>query len=207
MEAVASRTVVDATGNHHDATCDLTLGACPLSTPYGRIENAYVLDGSNDLLRVESAPAFEQSSAFTITAWVFGDAGSVGGCIVNKGFGGADNSWQACIDSNGMLKFHSVGAGGFHTQTAGILTVERWYHVALWWNGSTKTTYVDGMVAATISNISIIFDHSPITIGGDIDDGKLVLPFKGRVDDVQIYDRALTGDELRALAAGGSPRG
>jgi len=48
---------------------------------------------------------------------------------------------------------------------------------------------------------AISFDDSDITIGSDVDAGMLVDPFNGLVDDVRIYNRALSANELMALTS------
>ena len=55
------------------------------------------------------------------------------------------------------------------------------------------------MLAADPADVAIDFDERPVTFGADFDDGKPAFPFKGRIDDVRIDDRALTPDEIDAL--------
>jgi len=49
------------------------------------------------------------------------------------------------------------------------------------------------------SELTIVFDDQAMTIGTDLDGGSLVAPFNGLVDDVRVYDRALSVSELTAL--------
>jgi len=199
MDTLAERTASDATG-HHDATCGV--GTCPAVSGDGRIDGAYVFDGTDDLIRVPSTAELKTPQAFTVTAWINRDPGSTDACIVNKSFGAdGNNSWQACIDEAGSLAFYSVSASGADTlaTAAAVLDTARWYHLALWWNGTTKAIFIDGARTVAKDVPAISFDDADITIGSDVDAGALVGPFSGMVDDVRIYNRALLAAELTAL--------
>jgi hypothetical protein len=194
--------VRDATGHGHDATCDVA--ACPLLTTEGRIGNAYAFDGLDDLLRVPPAAVFDSSSSFTVTAWIARGSGNPDGCLIGKILGSDfGNSWQACVGASGLLTFYSSTIVNNvtidHPQDSNLLAELQWYHIALWSDGGTKATYIGGLLVKS-EELPCVFDQNPITIGGDIDSGMPTVLFRGRIDDVQIYNRALTPAELQALA-------
>lgn len=198
MDALVNQSVSDAAG-HHDGRCGAD--ACPALIAPGRVGGgAYMFDGQNDLLRVTSTADLETASGFTVTAWVNRAANSPDACIVNKSFGSnGANSWQACINAAGQLAFFSTGANGDDSQTSGNIDTGRWHHIALWWDGSTKATYLDGHRIAATPSVAIAFDTSDITIGSDVDPTGLTAPLQGQLDDTRIYNRALRDDELVAL--------
>ena len=201
MDALANRVVSDVTG-HHDGTCGA--GACPLVNSEGRIGGAYVFDGKDELIRVPSVAELETTTAFTVTAWINRAPGSADACIVNKSVGSnGNNSWQLCLRAaDGAPAFFSAATTGADALTSEMtLETARWYHVALWWNGMTKAIYVDGARLVFKDVAAISFDDSDITIGSDVDAGMLVDPFNGLVDDVRIYNRALSANELMALTS------
>ena len=66
-----------------------------------------------------------------------------------------------------------------------------WVHLAASYDGTTKCLYVDGVVWACATAV-VATDASPFVIGA---------PWVGLVDDFRIYNRALTGDEVFAVAA------
>jgi sialidase-1 len=72
-----------------------------------------------------------------------------------------------------------------------------WHHAAVTYNGQIVTMYMDGIARAS-STWS--YDTTPhyITIGTEIaGDGT---PFKGLIDDVVFFARALSAQEIAALA-------
>ena len=76
-----------------------------------------------------------------------------------------------------------------------------WFHVAITWDGTTKQLWVGGESVATASVSGLQFDSNPVTFGADIDNGVQDVPMTGILDDVRIYSRALSAEELAALAA------
>ena len=198
---ITAGTVVDASGNGHDGTCDSDLEHCP-----EWIGRAYMFDGMDDWFHVKSAAELEDGQGFTITVW-FNCINNHHACFVNKGYLLADdNSWQACLNDNAELEFVSTGLSH---QIGGMLDTARWYHLALSWDGSTKTIYLDGKSVASAENVDIAFDKSDINIGSDIDlnagTPELALPFHGLIADVRIYNHALFASQIRDIKALWSP--
>jgi hypothetical protein len=203
MDAFANLKAEDAVGPH-DGVC--AASECPAVDPAGKIGGAYVFDGVDDLIRVASTPALETTSAFTVTAWINQAPGTAfGSCVLNKLFGTeSGNSWQVCIDDvDGKLFFSTDGQGESNKQfSVDPIVVGDWYHIALWWNGSPtrplKRFYVNGnRLREDVTTVS--FDDAAILIGADIDGGVPFARFPGRIDDVRIYNRALSESEILAL--------
>lgn len=202
MDTLVHQSVPDATG-HSDGTCGRT--TCPSLIATGRIGGALAFNGVDQLVRVPSTADLKTANGFTVTVWVNRATGAGNACIVNKGFGAAaDNSWQVCVSAAGKLSFYSAAVAGADAQASPqVLDTEHWYHVALWWDGASKTkaTYIDGQRTAS-GTADIAFDDSDITIGGDVDPGTaIVAPLAGEVDDLRIYNRALSDTEIAGLAS------
>lgn len=198
MDTLTNRMVEDALGRHPGLCIN---DGCPQVTTNGKIVGAYVFDGVDDIIRVESARELETGTAFTVTAWINLNAAAPPACIINKLFGTVnENSWQACTSRDGRLLFHSFGQGVADSLGATMqLLAQRWYHIALWWNGSTKRIYIDGSRVASKDGVIIEFDDATISLGADLDEGVLLAPLAGQIDDVRIYDRALSETEIIAL--------
>ena len=71
----------------------------------------------------------------------------------------------------------------------GALKLRRWSHLALTYDGRTIRRYVDGRPAGTRAYSGTLGGGSTLRIG----DG-----FRGRLDELRLYDRALTAAEIRA---------
>jgi len=77
--------------------------------------------------------------------------------------------------------------------------VAAWHHIAIRWDGTTKTISLDGADVGTDQATCDFIDQS-IFIGADFDSGADEFDYSGAVDDLRIYDRALTQLELAQLA-------
>lgn len=120
---------------------------------------------------------------------------------------GTPNSWQLEADQLnanelGLAFTHYDGTTNQFTATPELsLTLGQWQHLAGTFDGTTKRVYVDGIELAATPGTTLLYDDFPLKIGCDQNNGVLDLLFVGRLDDVQIYDRALSPAEISALAA------
>ena len=93
--------------------------------------------------------------------------------------------------------------GGKKVYSETLLATNVWYHLAGTYDGSTVSIYVNGELENSAPYSGLIrSDHAPVHVGG----GKLFstawgnqFTVDGAVDDVRIYDRALSADEVAAL--------
>ena len=167
----------------------------------GRVNGALEFDGTNDYVDCGNANELQLTDALTITAWIKADSWTYGryaNAIARKG-GVTPVNYQLCIaDEKVMLGLDDMDENdGVRGDT--LLATGRWYHVAATWDGVKVRIYVDG-----------IFDNFPPdarpgTIGTDT--RSLFLGgrpgednFDGIIDNVRIYSRALTCDEIAQLA-------
>jgi hypothetical protein len=98
-------------------------------------------------------------------------------------------------DTSGNL---DVGLGDSHTSALNIqqLQANTWYHVALTWNAGAYAVYVDGIQKTTGSYSGLTSLASYAHIGGsgyDTDPESWI----GAIDEVKIWNRALTASELQ----------
>lgn len=70
--------------------------------------------------------------------------------------------------------------------------------------GNPKRVWINGASLTEVAATNILFDSMPLTLGADLDNGVQGSPVRGTLDDVRIYNRALTTSELALLAAMGS---
>ena len=202
MDEITATGITDATGRGHAALCPTAINGtdCPSAVP-GRIGNALSLDAMN-LLEVASTPDLTTTRGFTVAVWVQIDAAPLSrACVTTKGLGaGVYNSWALCIEPSQQVFFYSVTGmtvdNLFSTATVGT---GAWHHVAIRWDGATKTIAIDAVDAGS-DTAPIDFDGQSVWIGTDVDSGASVSGYTGLADDLRIYNRALTPGELAMLA-------
>ncbi|MFC1795382.1 LamG-like jellyroll fold domain-containing protein [Planctomycetota bacterium] len=162
----------------------------------GRVDGALQLDGVDGC--VIAGPVLNPADGpFSIFAWVNG--GAPGQVVVSQ-LGAAN--WLAA-DAEGNLMTELTGPGLSDLSEKGrrrtVITDGEWHRIGFVWNGTRRTLYVDGVVLAEDTQDSLEGSQMGLYIGV----GKNYTPgtfFSGMIDDVRIYDVALTPKQIAALA-------
>ncbi|MFC1634849.1 LamG-like jellyroll fold domain-containing protein [Planctomycetota bacterium] len=92
-----------------------------------------------------------------------------------------------------------LGLGNSHTRRTGIkrLQTRIWHHVALTWDSGGYVVYVDGEKITEGSYTGLTALHNFMDIGNDGNPSQGTEAFAGLLDEVRLYDHALTADEIR----------
>jgi len=201
----------DASGNGHDATL---LAGAQWETAEPQVGSAAIeLDGEGGRL---VAGTFDVvGGGITLAAWIKpDDFGVPDGRVISKStdWGGNDHWWMlSTIDANHVLRFRLKTDDGQDTTTliasSGELVAGEWVHAAASWDGSMMRLYKNGEEVGSTAKggTAVATDASvAVSIGNQHPDTPHPdLHFDGLMDDVVVYSRALSPDELNELAAGG----
>ena len=103
--------------------------------------------------------------------------------------------YQVAFDIRGGLQFNSSFG---KVLTRQIPPMNRWMHVAATFDGGTFRFFINGKLVATGRGTLGSATDAPLTLGTS---GGVKNPWVGRLDDVRIYNRALTSSEVKSLAA------
>ncbi len=164
-------------------------------------------DGTDDYVSVPSSSSLQLTSALTIAGWIKADSWDSGNDvdpIARKGEGNPNNYQLAVVDGRATLYLDGGEADddGFEGNTP--LNAGQWYHVAAAWDGLTVRIYVDGVIDNDPSDSrgdTIGTDTSTLYIGGRSGADSL----DGTLDDIRIYDHALSHGEVGWLAGRALP--
>jgi hypothetical protein len=184
------------TGNA--GTCNPT--ECPVLAA-GHHGNAYRFDGANDCILVPDTGQLD-APTFTLALWLLQQTdGSV--TPLSKAVPPMSNSWQIESDVGRKISFTTNNAGShdFLWSASGTVRLGQWQHVAATWDGATKRLYVDGVLIASMADAPIVFDTHGAQIGCDDNIPSVDGYYDGSIDDLAIYDRALTSSEIATLAS------
>ncbi len=115
----------------------------------------------------------------------------------------ADFVWSLSLVNNTGARFRVRAAGVVHTLEIppGNLFSNAWYHLTATYDGSTMRLYLNGSPSGTASAAGSIGYHpqAPVCLGNLVNDQR---PFFGGLDDVRLYDRALSDAEVVDLVIG-----
>jgi len=183
----------DESGSNHGTVHGATL----MPDRLGNDNSAYSFDG-NDYIQVADHDSLDVSQEITISAWVNPSDVSSIRMIVSKYRDGIGNERSYLLELKDG-KPHLVAGGSVLGNTA--LSTDVWHHVAGVYDGSHSRIYVDGVldVENAVSGTIPVTSQS-LNIGRQAENGRW--PFLGKMDEVRIYDRALSADEVRVLYDG-----
>ncbi len=175
---------------------------------------ALSFDGSGGLVEASESSVLDIDNALTITAWVNLNNLTTYYFIACKSPSGTAGSnfpgnYEFRVQvTNGLLQLGYQNTPGevyvFHTSTTAI-AAGQWYHVAVTLlKGGQVEFYIDGVSAGATAQTAEfgILNDEPIRIGGRKDNYSY---FNGLIDDVRIYSRVLTAEELADVMLGKGP--
>ncbi len=190
-------------GNAHDIIGGLIgghngtlVGSVTFST--GEVGRAFRFNG-RDYMEVPASPSLNLSQ-ITIDAWIFASAPGVG--TVPRIF-----SWAA--DAFEIGDYFNTGRLGVYLPSLGWqdtgfpIRTNSWIHIAVTHDGTTLRVYANGaLIASYVAPISL--NNGPIHFGKRVNCTGVCEAFVGLVDEVELFGRALTVSEIKAIYDAGS---
>ncbi len=177
----------------------------------GQLGTALAFDGAGDWLDCASHSGLDIGDAVSMTAWI--QVAAMG--IDHKVGGNQDNAnggYKMSIFSNNRVEFEIRTAANnavLNRNAPGgtVLETDAWHHVTgvYSFDGGYIRTYVNGVLdreLVTASELGI--SPGRMRIGCEpFNTGSY--HFDGIIDDVRVYDHALTEEEIRLIMVGGAP--
>ncbi len=197
----------DESGNGHDGT---VFGATLTLDRFGTPNSAYNFNGNDSRIDLGNPVDFESPLSFS--GWFRLDAAaeSQWNTLFMKsqycsGFG---VMYNADTDQSGrkFFRIYNNSCGGVTGADVDyMVTYEDWVHYTLVYDGVSLETYINGNLVGTYAYSSSIFDEDQMWLGANGPDDRVngYYHFTGDIDDVRIYDRALTSEEVLALCEEG----
>jgi len=162
-------------------------------TTAGKYGSALVFNGTSAVVTVPNSTSLQLTTGMTLAAWVYPTA--------------TPTSWRSVVTKN-LDSYYLMASGGNNLPTVGGtwtsgnqntsggtgLAVNTWAHLAATFDGATVRLYVNGVqVASQAQTTPLATTTGTLQIGGDAYPGEF---FAGRIDEVRIYNRALTAAEI-----------
>gem|GEM_PF-2585050 len=163
----------------------------------GKVNEAFSFDGIDDYFVVNDNSNLDGLTAFTIDAWI--KLGSVNGrqAIVSK----VPHGEYLLLVNGDRLSFENQAIDFDAFKGATPLSPGVWYHVAVTYDGSDTRLYVNGILDGQDGTDYYFSNDEPLKIGqrGANDDY-----FNGLIDEVEIFNRALSASEIQAIYNAGA---
>ncbi len=165
---------------------------------------AFELDGSNYLKLTKPAPgSLGWNSAFTASVWVYNPEVAEGECLL--AWNSRENMLQLSYAAlmYGTAKFGAVAHGDWAVDLpySNLPEKGKWHHIAVTFDGLLENVYVDGELNNQ-QPIYLFVQASDILIGAS---GEPTENFTGYISRAQLFDKALTSDEIKGLMQQSKP--
>ena|SRR3990167_6699044 len=197
FDEAPSTTAIDYSGLKNNGT--LTNGP---GYTNGKIGQGLSFDGSNDTVAIGATNQFN-TAAGTATSWI--KIASLPGLnvvytIISTVDVAETFGWKLEYrDTSGVKEFRyrkwtpEVGSNVTY-----VLMENTWYHIAATWDGTNVVFYLNGLNIGSSSSVAPSSGSNAVSIGEDTRGADLQV-MNGLIDDVRIYNRALSASEMRQL--------
>ena len=193
----------DESGNGNNGTVN---GATLTTDRFGNVNNAYSFNGTNDSISVNNNQLLNPSNAMTVTAWIKPEdiTTSRNQDVVRKGDPNA--IYLLSFQEYGtQLTFGLKTTSGYHIEsdtpiTAINYTDGQWHLIVGLYDGSNIKVFKDGILIGSKSQTGLILASTGKLFIGCVEGPSEF--FKGSIDDIRIYNRALSDSEIQQLYQG-----
>ncbi len=168
------------------------------STASGRFGRALSFDGVNDRVDVPDAASLELTGALTLEAWVKPTTSRLHAPVITKE---TSNFYTYRLEAGGELKgvpegYISDRAWSWEdAEDTKALPNGSWSHLALTYDGVSMRLYVNGNLVSTRAAAKPTVNGLQLTIGAN---NRFANFYEGLIDEVRVYNRALSGAEVAA---------
>ena len=202
----------DQSGNGNNGT---VTGAILTTDRFGNANSAYNFDGSNNHILVSDNSTLSGFSDITISLWVnisqFPSASNPFSGLVTKWYGsgscgGMTDNYACYLRTNNQFV---AGTNQYRNypdmlQSPSNLSTSNWYHLVMVHNSTTGgSIYINGSLVSTYNTSGALCSSTnPLYFGCDNGLGAINRFFNGKLDDIGIWNRALSQQEITTMYNG-----
>ena len=202
LNETSGASIADSSGNSVTGTwVDGANNDVTEETTAGKSGNALTFDGSSTFITMGDVNAYDGLSTITLSAWIkttYTAEQEIFDKSTCTGFGGG--TFELSMESPGKGGVYLThGGASDYVLTTGSIADGSWHMLTATYDGSTIKIYVDGTLDSltSVSAFTLDSNSDTVSIGGYCNGGSF--PFNGNIDDVLIYNRALSASEISTM--------
>lgn len=202
----------DSSGLNNHGTLGIGSNAPVLTADrFGLPNRAYYFDGVTDIITVAPHASLRPTNTVSVSAWIRSESkvNSAWNFIMTYRYGASTpyDSYKIATFPNVTYNNRwSFGIGNQGTGNQVELLAKQpkqnnvWMHIAVVYDGASMKLFTNGLLDTSITtNITgIAYGTGSLAIGNSLTNA--IDAFKGAIDELRIYNRALTNNEVRVLA-------
>lgn len=198
----------DESGNGNNGTVN---GATLTSDRFGIANKTYSFDGVSSYIEILDNNSLDVTSV-SVSCWInpndFGSAAQnhQGHIFSKRELSGWGGSFQMAVESttplNGIWATFTIGSNNWvnYNPTINPLTANNWIYITYTHDLNEAKLYVNGEIKSTLAiNGGLLSNNIPLCFGARPNSGINGQYFNGKIDDIGIWNRALTVCEIQDL--------
>lgn len=186
----------DATTNGNTLTA---FNLTPTTDRFGNANSAYAFDGTSSYLtRTSFGHTFTQAGSFSVSIWIKKTNNNVGVAIMSGSTASLNFIWLVQSDATkAIFGTNKQQSAWFWTNATTNFVLNQWEHYVGVYTANTMTFYRNGVLQGTTTNTHTNVSQAalPFWIGRGVSGDY----FTGSLDDIGIWNRALTPNEVAIL--------
>jgi hypothetical protein len=204
-----AQAVADDSGNGYEGIAS----GCVWSSGGPYAGGCLSFDGVDDCINAGAAPDFPSWAAYSVSVWFLHNGGGdfgpgYGHKILDKT--SFYHDWKLALYPDGgfgsvYLGLYEGGANAGLSDGTSNYMDNAWHHVAVVRDGANGEFWVDGVLKAACGGMFSVYSYSDVCVGNSFSgDSYQRKCWSGMLDEVRIFDRALSSNEVVRLYAEGS---
>ena len=201
----------DLSVNNNNGTVN---GATLTADRFSNVNSAYSFDGVNDL--IDYGNTINILDNFSISFWINTSQVTTGtfpagyGMVITKETSVSGNDWSSGI-GNGRMKFKkgTTTATIYEVTSIQLVNNSTWKHIVILNSPTSVSIYINGVLDVTLVHPNLNFANSATKLINGFHDGTPFGPtaqyYSGKLDDIGIWNRALTACEITQLYTSALP--
>jgi hypothetical protein len=185
----------DYSGNHRDAT---SAGVDPVPDVRGETDKAYLFNSGSDIIYLPNNSDLNFQNAITLSFWVNLDALAEESFIISHG--SWEERWKVSVTPDRYLRWTvKTSTGTKDLDSSFPLEFGHFYHFSVSYSGYSLELYADGELDTFSAHSGLMSTTTKSLTLGRKDENVTRYSFFGTLDEVRIYNAALSPDEVGAL--------
>ncbi|QTA92011.1 Concanavalin A-like lectin/glucanases domain-containing protein [Desulfonema magnum] len=203
LDETSGTTAADSSPYGNDGTLQNEFSFDGDSLP-GKLDRCLDFDGTDDLIQTpDNDDKLQLSGDYTSSVWIRAhpSQNNWAGIYTKVSPDGKENHWNLQFNDDAPKKLIVMHSGDNEWDTGITLDHVKgdWHHVAIVRSGTTQTSYIDGIREKSDTwSVNPKSGNGHLNIGGDRTASDTYI-FQGRIDDLRIYNRALSPEEIEFL--------
>jgi len=189
----------DYSGNGNNGTVN---GAVLATDRFGTVSSCYSFIGNNNgsnnsYISVPSSSALQLTTNLTLSVWIKKTTNLIYGVVLCKG-DNTENSYSLSYDTRGVGGIDFNKQGTYNMVSSYQALPNEWVQVVCTLFGANASVYYNGLFLTNGIGVTLGKGNKTLTFGTILSES---ISFFGLLDDIRIYNRALSSNEVAQLYA------